>query len=154
MLTDFGISRILIESKTFTGTNSLKGNVRWMAAELLDWKLHDSQPEHQFHTKATDVWAFGMVLYVRALLSPSSNMYSFHYIQELIARNVPFFNLTHEPVVMMAIIHGERPTDLNGVQWNEGVELLWGICERCWFINPAERPQISNILEELVRYFR
>lgn len=68
MLTDFGISRILVESKTFTGTDSLKGNVRWMAIELLDWRLHSSKPEHQFHTKATDVWAFGMVLYVSSLL--------------------------------------------------------------------------------------
>lgn len=66
LLTDFGISRLLIESKTLTGTNSLKGNVRWMSIELLDWRVHATIPQHQFHTKASDVWAFGMVVYVCA----------------------------------------------------------------------------------------
>ena len=59
LLCDFGISRLLVDSVTITGTIHLKGSMRWMAIELLE-----SDPnvvaEHSLHTKASDVWAFGM----------------------------------------------------------------------------------------------
>jgi serine/threonine protein kinase len=63
VLSDFGVSRLLISSKTIAGTESLKGNARWMAPELLE--PADIARRHEFHTKATDVWAFGMVVCVR-----------------------------------------------------------------------------------------
>jgi serine/threonine protein kinase len=47
---------------TILGTKSIKGSLRWMAPELV---LDCETLEHEFHTKATDVWAFGMVIYVR-----------------------------------------------------------------------------------------
>ena len=62
MLSDFGVSRLIVESVTVAGTTSLKGNTRWMAVELIDTR--DPLQNHQFHTKETDVWAFGMVVYV------------------------------------------------------------------------------------------
>jgi serine/threonine protein kinase len=62
LLSDFGISRIVIESNTVTGTTSLRGNVRYMAPELLGLQVAESK--HQFHTKESDVWAFGMVVHV------------------------------------------------------------------------------------------
>lgn len=66
MLSDFGISRALVESGTVSGTRSLRGTMRWMAAELI---VPTSSSEAdggdcQLHTKETDVWAFGMVIYV------------------------------------------------------------------------------------------
>lgn len=65
LLTDFGISRIVEESVTLTGTSSLKGNTRWMSIELLNPDiLEGSTKKHEFHTKQSDVWAYGMVLYV------------------------------------------------------------------------------------------
>ena len=65
VLSDFGISRLLINSVTITGTTSIKGNTRWMAPELL-LPEEGVELEHSCHTKATDVWAFGMVVYVRS----------------------------------------------------------------------------------------
>ena len=65
MLADFGISRIIEESVTVSGTSSLRGNIRWMSIELLDPRiLNESNTKHEFHTKQSDVWAYGMVLYV------------------------------------------------------------------------------------------
>jgi serine/threonine protein kinase len=61
VLSDFGISRLMINSVTIAGTKSIKGNMRWMAPELI---LPGEEPQHSCHTKATDVWAFGMVAYV------------------------------------------------------------------------------------------
>ena len=64
MLSDFGISRLLINSKTLVGSTSLRGNMRWMAPELI-MPVEGDELEHSGHTKATDVWAFGMVIYLR-----------------------------------------------------------------------------------------
>ena len=64
-ITDFGISQIMINSMTITRFTAPKGGVRWMAPELLGVNLDDLVSEHPSHTKATDVWAFGMVVYVR-----------------------------------------------------------------------------------------
>ena len=63
ILSDFGISRLLINSVTIAGTTSIKGNMRWMAPELI-LPEEGVVPKHSCHTRATDVWAFGMVVYV------------------------------------------------------------------------------------------
>ena len=65
LLTDFGISRIVENNVTVTGTSSLGGNTRWMSIELFDTSiLEDSNRNHGLHTKRSDVWAYGMVVYV------------------------------------------------------------------------------------------
>jgi serine/threonine protein kinase len=68
MLSDFGISRLVIESETVLGTSNLKGNYRWMAFELFAAQPSSNAPplRHQFHTRESDIWALGMVVYVRA----------------------------------------------------------------------------------------
>jgi serine/threonine protein kinase len=62
MLSDFGVSRIVVEGVTITETTSLKGSLRYMAPELLEESPTNSK--QQLHTKESDVWAFGMVVYV------------------------------------------------------------------------------------------
>ena len=48
-----------------TGTSSLGGNTRWMPIELFNPSVYkDSSRNHEVHTKRSDVWAFGMVVYV------------------------------------------------------------------------------------------
>ena len=59
MLTDFGIARINSDGDDVCEEGM--GSLRWMAPELL-------MPEggsFACHTTATDVWAFGMTIYVR-----------------------------------------------------------------------------------------
>ena len=61
LIMDFGVSH-LISSKTGaeTATNANKGSLRWQARELLmETVAH--------HTKESDIWAFGMVVYVRLI---------------------------------------------------------------------------------------
>lgn len=50
-------------SVTTTTTAGVGGSVRWMATELLAPK---STMDAGKHTTQTDVWAYGMVLYVSA----------------------------------------------------------------------------------------
>ena len=65
LLCDFGISRLLVDGVTITGTRRLKGSVRWMATELFEPGSTAIEGRPNFDTKASDVWAYGMVLYVR-----------------------------------------------------------------------------------------
>lgn len=60
---DFGISRMLAASQTIgatsTQTGGVRGSVRWMAPELI---LPSESPV--IHSTQTDIWAFGMTVYV------------------------------------------------------------------------------------------
>ena len=49
-----------------TTTAAPKGSVRWMAIELLEVDLSGEQSfgKPATHTKMTDVWSYGMVVYV------------------------------------------------------------------------------------------
>jgi serine/threonine protein kinase len=62
MLADFGISRLMTENGSIADTTYLEGSVRWMSIELVDALLRGSY--HLTHTKESDMWAFGMVLFV------------------------------------------------------------------------------------------
>ena len=64
LLADFGIARLLSNGVTIAGTSNFKGSIRWMAPELLT--SAGLAREHQLHTNETDVWAFGMTIYVRS----------------------------------------------------------------------------------------
>ena len=64
-LADFGLSRALTYSNVDLKTTSygrLKGSYQWMAYELLAFIESDDQ--EILCTKASDMWAYGMVLYV------------------------------------------------------------------------------------------
>ena len=68
LLCDFGISRMLAASKSFSFSNSLtgglRGTVRFMSKELL--QATESVPAE--YCEATDIWAFGMTILVRFFL--------------------------------------------------------------------------------------
>jgi len=74
LLTDFGLSLVLCQTQSTTqralttSTAMLGGTVRWMARELFASK---SDGTLQRHDRATDIWAYGMVVYV---CDPCSNL--------------------------------------------------------------------------------
>lgn len=62
MISDFGLSRMISSEQSFSTSldhGAVKGTIRWMAFELFG--LDDDDVEH---TKASDMWAYGMILYV------------------------------------------------------------------------------------------
>ena len=61
MLADFGISRF-VSLNGQTAEASYEGSIRWMAKELI--RALRSGLGHLVHTKESDIWAFGMVVYV------------------------------------------------------------------------------------------
>ena len=61
LITDFGLSRMITYSQTFMASamnGSIKRSLRWMAYELL------SREDEAKHTKESDMWAYGMTIYV------------------------------------------------------------------------------------------
>ncbi len=72
-MADFGISHIITTSAAST-TTGVGGSVRWMAVELL-------AVEAGKHTKQTDVWAYGMVIYVSACFNTDAllNLHALRY---------------------------------------------------------------------------
>lgn len=64
LICDFGISRMLDSARSdFVSTThegDPRGTIRWMAVELLNPQA-GAQPKH---SKETDVWAYGMTVYV------------------------------------------------------------------------------------------
>lgn len=84
VLTDYGHGRLIHCTQAFAGittSDPTSGSIRWMAHELFDPQpsvgLDDSSSNGEsklgksYFTKATDIWAFGMVIYVlECLLFP------------------------------------------------------------------------------------
>ena len=65
MLSDFGISRLVKDGVTVTGTSAFKFSVNWLAIELVvPSDTEGSVPPNRLHTMRSDVWALGMVFYV------------------------------------------------------------------------------------------
>ncbi len=66
LLTDFGVSRMETLSTGRTNRNgNVGGTIRWQAVEF--FKIIDEGDSSQEYTLETDVWAFGMTVYVSGL---------------------------------------------------------------------------------------
>lgn len=114
-ITDFGLSKIKATGKTYTYSEG--GTPSWMAPELLK--------KDEKKTKATDMYAFGMVLW------------------EIAARKEPFAEYDANRV-MVFIFQGETediPKDCP--------KPYASLIESCWEKKPEERPTAAKALELL-----
>ncbi|KAI5119139.1 hypothetical protein M0805_005218 [Coniferiporia weirii] len=132
LICDFGISRIVTPSQTVTVSSvysgSIRGSIRWMSIELFGI---DSS-NNPVHTKASDVWAYGMTVY------------------EILARQKPYAHLKADRQVMFAIIRGELPSrpELTSTQ-SLALETFWTICTDCWKAEPSQRITLDEIVSRL-----
>ncbi|GJJ16117.1 hypothetical protein Clacol_010397 [Clathrus columnatus] len=125
-LADFGLSAVIaVAGQPSTFTSNGGGSVRWMAPELL------SGSETIIKTCASDIYSFGSVML------------------EVLTGEKPYKHLINDMQVITAIhqrIKPERPT-------KPSVEPIWGLMERCWNDEPADRPVMSIALLQLERYY-
>ena len=101
---------------------------QWMSPELLvpeRFGLKESRP-----TKASDCYAFGMVIY-EAL----SGQTSFAHYSSL--------------SVVWKILEGERPKRPQGEKGVWFTDAIWGILEHCWKSQPGDRINAKAVLMDL-----
>ncbi|KLO19000.1 kinase-like protein [Schizopora paradoxa] len=127
LLADFGISRLMTSSSSTSSTTGAKGSARWMAFELLSPRMNGASGKH---TKESDVWAYGMVIY------------------ELLTGHVPYMDLKNDLQVSVAIAGGQLPAMPDNLD-EENKKHLWWICQKCWRSFPKKRPGIGRILSKL-----
>ncbi|KAI5119220.1 hypothetical protein M0805_007731 [Coniferiporia weirii] len=132
MICDFGLSRVLNASQAGLAGNSTRshgpgGTFRYMAYELLA-----ASEEYTKHTKATDVWSFGMTLY------------------EILVGEVPYAHIRNDYGVVGAVsskILPTRPISLN--TWPEHRQELLKICNPCWTLEPQLRVSMSDVVRDI-----
>ncbi|TDL18112.1 kinase-like protein [Rickenella mellea] len=130
LLIDFGLSRILDISRVIMTTREASGTFRWMAFELCGGGRDDSECGAIFATRASDIWAYGMI------------------VLELLSKEYPYSHLRADFQVYTAIHNGQLPPKPQGL--STALDLaLWTLCNRCWLLNPSLRPSASDILYSL-----
>ena len=76
MLCDFGISRMVKDGVTVTGTNTFRFSVNWLAIELVNPSdTTGSAAVNGLHTMKSDIWAMGMVFYVSGCVNITIDKY-------------------------------------------------------------------------------
>ena len=76
MLCDFGISRMVKEGVTVTGTNTFRFSINWLAIELvIPSDSAGSAEADAKHSVKSDIWAMGMVFYVSGCVNPSTDIH-------------------------------------------------------------------------------
>ncbi|KAL5476853.1 hypothetical protein ACEPAI_3039 [Sanghuangporus weigelae] len=132
LLCDFGVSRMLVASRSFDFSSSLtggglRGTLRFMSKELL--RATDLSPAT--YSTASDVWAFGMT------------------VLSILTRKVPYHYISNNIQVITAITKGLLPTtppDIHG--WPTKNQILFKMCTFCW--KPvANRRSIQSFTLEL-----
>ena len=76
MLCDFGISRLVKDGVTVTGTNTFKFSINWLAIEFFIPSDSDgSAAANGLHTMKSDIWAMGMVFYVSGRVNSTTDIH-------------------------------------------------------------------------------
>ena len=126
-------------------TTTTKGSLAFWSPELLIEEGIVTQ------SKESDVWAFGMTIYVRygQILSLSS-LHLTLMTKELVSRKRPFEGLRDFQVIQ-AITQGKTPSFPSRPESSIDVvqESLKDVCRRCWTNNPTLRPRMQDIVSDL-----
>ncbi|KAF9649127.1 kinase-like protein [Thelephora ganbajun] len=108
------------------------GSIRWMSPELLDPEQFGiPQSEVGRPTRQSDCYALGMVIY------------------EVLCGHHPYIEIEPGPLVVIAILMGDRPKKPEGAARLGFSNELWTTVEKCWWENRDERPRVEDILARL-----
>ncbi|KAG1784781.1 kinase-like domain-containing protein [Suillus plorans] len=120
---DFGLSLMyseVISASQASWTSTLKGNMRWMAPELLEEQEDGSQ--------------------VRP--SEQSDMYSFGGIMlQVLTNKAPYYHLTNDAAIILCIAKSQTPSRS---RYPELPERYWQFIEKCWSTDPRDRPSTEG----------
>ncbi|KAG1719937.1 kinase-like domain-containing protein [Suillus lakei] len=128
-LADFGLSTLIVEfAGTSYLTSSMKGNIRWAAAELFEVPEDDDEDQEGE---------------VSVSLSIECDIYSFGSIfLQVLTCKVPYYNVKRDNVVLGQVIRGKKPTPPKESQI---VPVHWEFIQRCW-LPRVSRPSVEEVV--------
>ncbi|KAJ7913021.1 kinase-like domain-containing protein [Mycena leptocephala] len=132
VLSDFGLSRTLERNTGYTtSTYSTAGSLNWLSPELI--RLWFQTEEARVKTLASDVWAFACTVY------------------ELLTDTTPYTSLPSQTVFKIAETINQYITPLEALptQPAQIPDSIRAILERCWALQPVERPSMAEVVEML-----
>jgi serine/threonine protein kinase len=134
-LVDFGTSRIKKSISRRSQQSSNVGTTPWMAPEVFhikeEWMYTGAaQSSPIAHPHKADVWSFAMVCF------------------EILTRKVPF-----KGEMLTRLFHRITVDGLRPVLPDECPRRLVSLIQRCWEYDPCERPDFTEICNEL-RYIK
>lgn len=114
-----------------------------MAPEFFQLENNVTEP-----SESTDVWGFGMTVYVRLTF----NQYFFQrsglkLLKELITGEMPYSHITNDAMVLFSLAKGELPSAPETSTMQQ--QNLWSVCKDCWQ-PPRERPNMPTMCRILI----
>ncbi|KAG2361763.1 kinase-like domain-containing protein [Suillus spraguei] len=117
---DFGLSLMyseVISPSQASWTSTLKGNMRWMAPELLMLEREDGSPTRP--SEQSDIFSFGGIML------------------QVLTNKIPYYYLVNDAAIVLCIAKSEKPSR---ARYPELSESYWTFIEQCWSTDPRDRP--------------
>ncbi|KAG1870956.1 kinase-like domain-containing protein [Suillus tomentosus] len=120
---DFGLSLMyseVVSASQASWTSTLKGNMRWMAPELLVEQEDGSQARP---TEQSDMYSFGGIML------------------QVLTNKIPYHHLTNDAAIILCIAKSQMPSRY---RYPELPEQYWSFIEQCWSTHPWDRPSTEG----------
>ncbi|KAG1802997.1 kinase-like domain-containing protein [Suillus variegatus] len=121
---DFGLSLMyseVITASQASWTSTLKGNMRWMAPELLVLEREDGSPTRP--SKQSDIFSFGGIML------------------QVLTNKIPYYYLLNDAAIVLRIARSEKPFRS---RYPGLLEKYWRFIEQCWSTDPRDRPSTNG----------
>ncbi|KAG1873607.1 kinase-like protein [Suillus subalutaceus] len=121
---DFGLSLMYSEATSASQaswTSTLKGNMRWMAPELLVPEQEDGSPTRP--SEQSDIFSFGGIML------------------QVLTNKIPYYYLPNDAAIVLCIARSETPSR---ARYPELPEKYWTFIEQCWSTDPRDRPSTEG----------
>ncbi|KAG1805173.1 kinase-like protein [Suillus subaureus] len=122
---DFGLSLMYseaISASQASWTSTLKGNMRWMAPELLEPEQEDGSATRS--SEQSDIFSFGGIML------------------QVLTNKIPYYYLPNDAAIVLCIARSEQPSR---ARYPEIPEKYWTFMEQCWSTNPRDRPSTKGV---------
>jgi serine/threonine protein kinase len=143
-ISDFGLS---YRVGAITAPSCLNSSFRWNAPELHYPEIFELD-ECDALQPPSDVWSFGMTVLV-IFIHPALLFVILTASQELISRDFPFQEISHDSMVCLAILGRKIPKRPACWPKDDLHQGLWDICLQCWVFHPALRLSMDQISKAL-----
>ncbi|KAG1748387.1 kinase-like protein [Suillus paluster] len=128
---DFGLSLMyseVIRASQASWTSTFKGNLRWMAPELLA-EREDGSPVRP--SKQSDIYSFGGIML------------------QVLTNKIPYY-YSNDIAIMLCMVKLEKPSRS---RYPEQPDKYWDLIEQCWSTDPLKRPSTEGIDEVIKNEF-